>query len=275
MRMVIAFVIGLAAIGGVILFVPPVREQVEKVLFAPPRAEGQGAEEQQAAARTEGPLTRLAEKAGQQLDKTLAPAESLIRSKVLSHLPTPLPPPKKAPAPKAAPKPTETRPAPPPAPEPEPAAKPPAEQPPPQKPATAPHPQPARTRKARIRLPLNGTAFGISPQAWARAFPVAWKREQGGELMLVHYPKPDRSQMTRAHFAGGSLYMVEFYLKPVQGQSVQQLYAAWLQKLGKLYGNVEKASRTRWSDGVVNVHIQQDVAKGYVEVIYQCPAARK
>jgi hypothetical protein len=134
--------------------------------------------------------------------------------------------------------------------------------------ARAPAPPPAQ---ARFVMPPTFSAlrFGMSPAQVERMFEQHWLREEGGELMLVHYPMPDKSQAYRFHFAGQALYQIEVDVKPAEGQSIEQVYEHWRDYLSRTYGNLPVSTATRWSDGTVTVRMARE--RGRVRLSLKVP----
>jgi hypothetical protein len=120
---------------------------------------------------------------------------------------------------------------------------------------------------------LSRARFGMSAARVSRIYKTAWTKKEEGTVMLAHYPRRDKSQVVRFHFAGDSLYLVQARLNPAEGQTAKQLYDDLRGQYEAYYANVAKRSATSWSDGTVTARIRMHM--GTVEVSLNCPAARK
>ena len=127
----------------------------------------------------------------------------------------------------------------------------------------------------RVVLPpaLRQVQFGMPSEQIKHGYPVAWTKQEMGELMLTHYPTPDRNTTVRFHFSGDSLYRIEVRMKPGGGQTRKQLYNMHQAQYAQLYARVPERSATRWSDGTVTGQIK--LRSDGVELIFTCTAARR
>ena len=147
----------------------------------------------------------------------------------------------------------------------------------------APSPEPSQSPVAegplkpwqRVVMPpaLRQVQFGMPSEQISRGYPVAWTKEELGELMLTHYHDPDKTKTVRFHFSGDSLYRIEVRLQPAGDQSRKDLYDVLRGQYEQLYARVPEKSATRWSDGTVTAQIK--LIKDGVELIFVCPAARR
>lgn len=147
----------------------------------------------------------------------------------------------------------------------------------------APVPEPSQSPPAegplkswqRIVMPpaLRQVQFGMPSEQISRGYPVAWTKEELGEVMLTHYPDPDKTRTVRFHFSGDSLYRIEVRLQPTGEQSRKDLYDVLQGQYEQLYARVPEKSATRWSDGTVTAQIKL-ISDG-VELIFVCQAARR
>lgn len=127
----------------------------------------------------------------------------------------------------------------------------------------------------RVVLPpyLRQVQFGMPSEQIRRGYPVAWTKEEVGESTLVHYPSPDKSTTVRFQFSGDSLYRIEVWVKPGQGQTRKQLYDSYKAQYAELYARVPERSEARWSDGTVTAQIKR--AREEVELVFTCPTTRR
>lgn len=261
MKAMVLFVLVIAAGGATLALNPSMRREVEKVLFAErPATAPADAAEAAGDGRTDaaspgdpGLFAQVADQVTGAVDKAAEGVGAAVEQ-VAEALPE-LKPAAQQPAPSAQPAQPKA--------EPEPAAR------------ALPAPRAAVRPAQRVVLPpgLNGVQFGMTSERVSRAYKVAWTRQERGERMLVHYPRPDKSQTLRFHFAGDSLYRIEVRLEPAEGQTRKQLYDQRRQRYAEFYANVPERSETQWSDGTVSAHIQ--LYREGVELIFTCKAARR
>jgi hypothetical protein len=128
---------------------------------------------------------------------------------------------------------------------------------------------------APVDLPpdLRKVQFGTPAEEVKRNYAIAWTKEELGEVMLTHYPTPDRSASVRFYLSGDSLYRIEVRLTPPKGQTREQLYNSFKAQYAQYYADVARKSDTKWSDGSVTAEIK--LQKDQVELIFVCPKAKR
>jgi len=243
MRLMVVLMI-LVAIGATLFgLFPSVRSKAEVVLFGPQTTK------KTASANDEekGAVAAAAEKAGNGLKKALVAAKKAVADVRPTETASP--------APNAAPAPTTPQPA---------------------RQTHQPQPRVSATPTAQIELPpaLSAARFGMTPGQVQAAYPPAWHRQQGGEVMFAHYPVADKSQVFRFHFANESLYLIEVQSKQTEGRTLKELYDYYREGLARTYRNAPEAGATSWSDGTVDVRIRMDKARDLVLISYTCPSAK-
>jgi hypothetical protein len=136
----------------------------------------------------------------------------------------------------------------------------------------APSPAPVQANQ-RIALPpgLARVWFGMTREQIEDMYATAWTKQQGGELTLVHYPSPDKTQMVRFVFAQDSLCRIEVRFMAGPGETIGDVCDELRERYAAMYPNVAERSSARWSDGVLKLEVRN--ATTAAEVRYTPAAA--
>jgi len=113
--------------------------------------------------------------------------------------------------------------------------------------------------------PVARVRFGMTPEQVAARYPVVKRSAESGQVMLVHYLRPDRMQEARFLFEGGRLTRVEVVTRPRPGERLEYLRRNIESDYYKRYGRLPDSRRNRWSDAFTEAGVSDD---GGVVTVY-------